>query len=89
MTTAFPRLIASIPAYALAGIGLSCSAGCNGAVTVDLAADAPADATVSSVVVDVAGVEFRRSDGTTEKLEFTQAERKDLLDNSAWPHVHQ
>ncbi|HEY5810747.1 MAG TPA: DUF4382 domain-containing protein [Povalibacter sp.] len=83
MTTAFPRLIASIPVYALAGIGLLL-AGCNGAVTVDLAADAPADTTVSNVVVDVAGVEFRRSDGTTEKLEFTQAERKDLLDNSAF-----
>jgi len=51
---------------------------------VDLAADAPADARVSSVVVDVAGVEFRRSDGTTEKLEFTQADRKDLLDNTAF-----
>lgn len=83
MTAALSKLIAATPVYALMCLGLLLS-GCQGSVTVDLSSDAPADKTLSSVLVDVAGVEFRRSDGTTEKLEFTRAERTELLDDNAF-----
>jgi hypothetical protein len=54
-------------------------AGCQGSVTVDMASDAPADTEISAVRVEVSGLEFKRSDETTEKLEFTQAEAADLM----------
>lgn len=55
-------------------------AGCQGSVTLDLNADAPANPQVSSVPVDIAGVEFERADGSSEKLEFTSNLRTDLID---------
>ncbi|MBB6093694.1 hypothetical protein HNQ60_002575 [Povalibacter uvarum] len=55
-------------------------AGCEGAVTVDMSAAAPADRQITSVAVDVAGLEFERSDGSTEKLEFTSSLPTDLID---------
>ena len=55
-------------------------AGCQGSVTLDLNADAPANPQVSSVPVDIAGVEFQRADGGTEKLEFTSSLQTDLID---------
>ena len=65
-------------ALAAAACGLLL-AGCQGSVTVDMASDAPADTEVSAVRVEVSGLEFKRSDETTEKLEFTQAEAADLM----------
>lgn len=55
-------------------------AGCQGSVTLDLNADAPANPQVSSVPADIAGVEFQRADGGTEKLEFTSSLQTDLID---------
>jgi hypothetical protein len=53
-------------------------AGCKGSVTVDMASDAPADPQVADVRVELAGLEFERSDGQTEKLEFTAPEAANL-----------
>ncbi len=60
----------------VAGVGLG---GCRGSVSMDLAADAPADPRIAGINVDVLGVEFERTDGGTEKLEFTRSERTDLI----------
>lgn len=65
-------------ALATAALGAAL-AGCQGSVTVDMASDAPADSEISAVRVEVSGLEFKRSDETTEKLEFTQAEAADLM----------
>jgi hypothetical protein len=73
----FPRAIPLLP-IAIASMGLLL-AGCQGAVTADLAVDAPADPQISSVKVDVTGLEFQRSDGTTQKVEFTAPEPTDLV----------
>lgn len=54
-------------------------AGCQGTVTVDLSSNPAADPQVSDVIVDVAGLEFERADGTTQKLEFTSATQTDLV----------
>jgi hypothetical protein len=66
----------------LAGLSLLALvlAGCQGAVTADLATDPPADPQVSNVTVDVQGLEFERSDGTSKKLEFTTAQRLELIE---------
>lgn len=55
-------------------------AGCQGSVTADLTTDSPADPQVSNVTVDVKGLEFERSDGTTKKLELTSAQRLELIE---------
>ena len=59
-----------------AGFGLG---GCRGSVSMDLTADAPADPQIAGINVDVLGVEFERTDGGTQKLEFTRSERTDLI----------
>jgi hypothetical protein len=48
--------------------------------TADLATDAPADADITSVEVNLRGLDFRRDDGTDRTLEFSNAEVVDLLD---------
>lgn len=54
-------------------------AGCEGKVTADLATDVPADRTLQQVNVNVAGLEFRKDDGSVESLTFRNSERVDLL----------
>lgn len=55
-------------------------AGCEGRVSVDLAAAAPADPNVVEVFVPLLGLEFSNTDGSTETLEFSDAELVDLMD---------
>lgn len=73
----------SLPAISLLALLSLLLAGCQGAVTADLATDPPADPQVSSVTVDVQGLEFERSDGSTRKLEFTTAQRLELIELDA------
>ena len=54
--------------------------GCEGRVTIDMAADAPADPDIAQVQIPVRGVEFSKSDGTTETLEFRDTELIDFMD---------
>ncbi|HKE96868.1 MAG TPA: DUF4382 domain-containing protein [Povalibacter sp.] len=49
-------------------------------MTVDLATEAASDPQVTSVMVDVAGLEFQRSDGSSDKMEFATPTRSDLVD---------
>ena len=61
-------------------------AGCEGRVTADLVADAPADPDIQQVNATLAGLEFRRSDGGTESLSFRNGQPVnlyDLLDGNA------
>lgn len=55
-------------------------AGCDARFTADLATDAPADPDISSVGVNVRGLEFRRDDGSNVTLEFRSGELVDLID---------
>ncbi|PZN26525.1 MAG: hypothetical protein DIU71_18475 [Proteobacteria bacterium] len=48
-------------------------------LTIDLAAEAPADPAILQVVVPLAGLEFRRDDDAVETLTFTDTEPVDLL----------
>lgn len=50
----------------------------DGRVTVDLVTEPPANSALQQVVVPLLGVEFRRSDGTTERFEFRRSEPLDL-----------
>lgn len=60
-------------------IASSTLVGCQGSVTVDMATEAPADTRVADVRTELSGLEFERSDGTTEKLEFTSAQPINLM----------
>ena len=53
--------------------------GCKGSVTLDMAADGPADTRIVDINTELVGVEFQRSDGTTRKIEFTESEPIDLM----------
>lgn len=55
-------------------------AGCEGRVSVDLASDAPADPDIARVQVPLLGLEFSKTDGSTETLEFEDTEFVDLMD---------
>jgi len=68
-------LIAAL--IAVAGLGL---AGCRGSVNMDLSAESPANPQIAQINVNLAGIEFERADGGTEKLTFTASERTDLID---------
>lgn len=68
--TAAPFLAASIFAS-------SCDGELN--LTVNLATQSPSDVEIQEVQVMLQGVEFRRSGGDTQRLEFTDAEQTDLL----------
>jgi hypothetical protein len=61
----------SLPCLALIALGL---AGCQGQVSVDLTGEKPADPAVRQVVADLAGLQFAKSDGSTESLEFDASE---------------
>lgn len=54
-------------------------AGCEGRVSVDLAADAPADPDIVQVQVPLVGLEFSTTDGSTETIEFSDTEVVDLM----------
>jgi len=64
---------------AAGGLGLLL-AGCEGTVTADLATDPPADTGIRSVQVNLLGLDFRMSDGTSNTLEFSSSEIVDLVD---------
>jgi len=53
-------------------------AGCEGRVSVDLTNERPADASLRQVVSGLDGLEFERSDGTTEQVTFTASESVNL-----------
>lgn len=55
-------------------------AGCEGEVTMDLGTELPSDPAISQVVANVRGLEFTKSDGGTETLEFTDSEAIDFID---------
>ena len=66
------------PAVAAAALLL---AGCDeNNFTADLATDPPADPAVTGVSVNLRGLEFRQSDGSTPTLEFRDGEIVNLLD---------
>lgn len=66
---------------ALAAVALALLlAGCEANFTADLATDPPADTGITAVQVNLRGLEFRRSDGTTPTLKFRAGELVDLLD---------
>jgi hypothetical protein len=64
---------------AAAGLGLLLG-GCDGTLTADLGTDPPADTSITSVQVNLLGLELRKSDGTAATLEFNSGELVDLLD---------
>lgn len=49
-------------------------------LTADLAVEPPADISIQQVQTTLRGLEFRKSDGGTATLEFTDGESRDLLD---------
>jgi len=59
---------------------LALLAGCEGQVTTDLATELPADPNIIQVVADLRGIEFSKSSGGTERLEFRDSEQLDLMD---------
>lgn len=61
----------SLPCLALIAFGL---AGCQGQVSVDLTTEKPADPAVRQVVAGLAGLQFAKSDGSTEDVEFKASE---------------
>ena len=54
--------------------------GCDGTLTADLATDPPADTSITSVQVNLLGLDLRKSDGSSATLEFNSGELVDLLD---------
>src|SRR5262245_4030751 len=63
----------------VAALGLAL-AGCdNFRFTADLASDAPSNTNITSVEVNLLGLDFRREDGADRTLEFTDPEVVDLL----------
>lgn len=46
----------------------------------DLGTELPADPNITQVVADIRGLEFTKSSGGTETLEFTSSEQVDLID---------
>ena len=54
--------------------------GCQGKVSVDLTTTPPGDRDILQVVAGVLGLEFSRSDGSTETLEFTASESVDFME---------
>ena len=57
-----------------------CWAGCEGRFSADLATDAPADTAITSVQVNLLGLQFRTADGATATLQFGAGELVDLFD---------
>ena len=72
----FDRVRTAAPVFAL-GLFL---AGCDARFTADLGTDPPADPDITSVEVNVLGLDLRRDDGTTATLEFRTGELVDLID---------
>ncbi|WP_161829916.1 DUF4382 domain-containing protein [Steroidobacter agaridevorans] len=59
---------------------LALLAGCEGEVTMDLGTELPADPNITQVVADIRGLEFTKSGGGTETMEFRGSEQVDLID---------
>jgi hypothetical protein len=65
-------------------IALFCGAllaGCEGSVTVDMSTEPAARRDIQQVVVNIIGVEFRKSSGDTARLEFRDSTPFDLLNS--------
>ena len=54
--------------------------GCDGTLTADLSTDPPADTSIRNVQVNLLGLDFRKSDGSSTTLEFNSGEFVDLVD---------
>ena len=54
--------------------------GCDGTLTADLSTDPPADTSIRNVQVNLLGLDFRKSDGSSTTLEFNSGELVDLVD---------
>ena len=65
----------SLPGLVLGALLL---AGCQGQVSIDLTTEKPADPSVRQVVAGLAGLQFEKSDGSTEALEFAASESVNL-----------
>ncbi len=65
------------PLFALV-LGALLLAGCQGQVSIDLTTEEPADPAIRQVVAGLAGLQFEKSDGSTEALEFTASESVNL-----------
>src|SRR5262245_5142539 len=63
----------------VAALGLALASCDNFRFTADLASDAPSNANITSVEVNLLGLDFRREDGTDRTLEFSDPEVIDLL----------
>ena len=74
-----PRGRTAAPFIAASVFASSCDDG-ELALTADLAVEPPADITIQQVQTTLRGLEFRKSDGSTATLEFTDGESRDLLD---------
>jgi hypothetical protein len=55
-------------------------AGCEGEITLDLAAELPSDPDITQVVAYVRGVELTTSSGSTETLEFRDSQRVEFIE---------
>jgi len=53
--------------------------GCEGTVTVDFGTQVPADPTITSVLVEVDGVQFEKSDGSVQTLQFDSSQSVELM----------
>jgi hypothetical protein len=69
-----------IRGFTAGGLGLLLG-GCEGSLTANLATDPPADTSITNVQVNLRGLDFRMSDGTSKTLEFNSGELVDLMDS--------
>jgi hypothetical protein len=76
MTASFGWIFKGLAA---GGLGLLLG-GCDGTLTADLSTDPPADTSIRNVQVNLRGLDFRMSDGTSTTLEFNSGELVDLVD---------
>jgi hypothetical protein len=66
--------------HCLPGLALIASslAACQGQVSADLTTEKPADPAVRQVIAGLSGLQFEKSDGSTQSLEFTASESVNL-----------
>lgn len=65
---------------ALALVGTIALTACDGTFTGDLASDMPGDPEIAEINTTLLGLEFEKSGGSTDTLEFTAGEPVDLMD---------
>ena len=72
----FPTLSVRVGFIAIAAV----LAGCEGTVSVDLGTNPPADPAIQDVLVEIEGVEFRKSGGDIQTLRFDSPQQVNLMD---------